>query len=206
MLGSGAIYPILESDIIVEPFKLSAAWPRVFGLDVGWNRTAAVWGAWDQTTDTVFLYDEWYRSQGEPAIHVAGINARGGNWMPGVIDPASRGRSQVDGQKLIDVYGGMGLMLAPANNAVEAGITTVWERMAEGRLKVFSSLQNWRSEFRIYRRDKNGKVVKSDDHLMDATRYLMMSGLEIAQTKPGNEQPDYDAHYSDQTRSSVTGY
>jgi hypothetical protein len=41
--------------------------------------------------------------------------------------------------------------------------------MAEGRLKVFSSLQNWRSEFRIYRRNKNGKLVKSDDHLMDAT-------------------------------------
>jgi hypothetical protein len=49
--------------------------------------------------------------------------------------------------------------------------------MAEGRLKVFSSLQNWRSEFRIYRRDKNGKVVKSDDHLMDASRYLLMPGL-----------------------------
>jgi hypothetical protein len=71
---------------------------------------------------------------------------------------------------------------------------------------IVQATWDWRSEFRIYRWDKNGKVVKSDDHLMDASRYLMMSGLEIAQTKPGNEQPDYDAQYSDQTRSSVTGY
>jgi hypothetical protein len=32
-------------------------------------------------------------------------------------------------------------------------------------------LQNWLSEFRIYRRDEKGKIVKQNDHLMDATRY-----------------------------------
>jgi hypothetical protein len=204
-LGAGAIYPILESDIVCEPFKVPALWPRVYGLDVGWNRTAAIWAAWDQEADVVYLYDEWYRSEGEPAVHAQGIKARG-DWIPGVIDPAAKGRSQNDGTKLIESYSNIGLILVPADNAVEAGIMTVWERMAEGRLKVFTSLRNWLGEFRIYRRDKNGKVVKKGDHLMDATRYLLMSGLEIATCKPSHYEPDYESFYADQSRSSVTGY
>jgi hypothetical protein len=46
------------------------------------------------------------------------------------------------------------------------------------------SLQNWLSEFRIYRRDEKGKIVKQNDHLMDATRYLILSGLHVASREP----------------------
>jgi Terminase RNaseH-like domain len=51
--------------------------------------------------------------------------------------------------------------------------------MSAGRLKVFSSLSNWYQEFRLYRRDENGKVVKERDHLMDAMRYLVKSGRDL---------------------------
>src|SRR5262249_23266390 len=144
---------------------------------------AVVWAACDTDSDTVYLYDEHYRSQAEPAIHAQAIRARG-DWIPGVIDPSAKGRSQTDGTKLIEVYTEMGLLLAPADNSVEAGLMSVWERLSEGRLKVFNTLQNWLGEFRIYRRDEKGKVVKKGDHLMDATRYLLMSGLQHATTKP----------------------
>lgn len=52
------------------------------------------------------------------------------------------------------------------------------------KLKVFGSLVNWFAEFRLYRRDENGKRVKENDHLMDCTRYLVMSGLDRAIAKP----------------------
>lgn len=65
-LGAGAIYPVEESAITVEPFAIPAYWRRAYGLDVGWNRTAAVWGAHDPNTDTVYLYAEHYRGQAEP--------------------------------------------------------------------------------------------------------------------------------------------
>jgi hypothetical protein len=48
----------------------------------------------------------------------------------------------------------------------------VWERLSTARLKVFANLNDWLMEYRIYRRDKNGRIVKKVDHLMDATRYL----------------------------------
>ena len=46
MLGSGAIYPLPESLITCDPFEIPSYWPKAYGMDVGWNRTAAVWGAW----------------------------------------------------------------------------------------------------------------------------------------------------------------
>lgn len=182
-LGAGAIYPVDEEDFKIKPFAIPSHWPRVFALDVGWNRTAAVWAAIDRETDCVYLYTEHYRGQAEPTVHAAAIKARG-DWIPGVIDPASRGRSQVDGKQLFTTYRGLGLNIAAAENAVEAGILAVWERLSTGRLKVFSTCSNWLKEQRLYRRDESGKVVKKGDHLMDATRYLIVSGLRRATVRP----------------------
>jgi hypothetical protein len=86
----------------------------------------------------------------------------------------------------MELYGKLGLMLAPAENAVEAGITEVWNLLVSGRLKVMESLENWLREFRKYHRDDKGggKIVKRYDHLMDSTRYLMVSGRPYMCTKP----------------------
>jgi hypothetical protein len=53
-------------------------------------------------------------------------------------------------------------------------------------LKVLESLSNWLREFRKYHRDDkgSGKIVKRDDHLMDATRYLIISGRLRMCTQP----------------------
>lgn len=182
-LGSGAIWPIPLEDILCDPFPLPAYWGRAFALDVGWKKTAAVWGAFDRETDTVYLYSEYYVGQQLPVVHASAIKARG-SWIPGLIDPAARGRAQMDGEKLIDAYRAEGLDLTPANNAVEAGLYEVWQRLSTGRLKVFKTLRNWQAEFMLYRRDENGKVVKEFDHLVDPTRYLIMAGRDIYKTKP----------------------
>lgn len=188
-LGAGAIYPVPESDIVIPDFDIPAHWPRVYGMDVGWNRTAAVWGAIDRETNTTYLYSEHYRGQAEPIIHADSIKGRG-EWIPGVIDPASRGRNQKDGDQLLQQYTELGLELQTAINAREAGLYAVWQRMSGGKLKVFKSLGNWLSEFRLYRRDEKGNVVKENDHLMDATRYLVVSGLQVATTEPVKRNVD----------------
>lgn len=182
-LGSGVIYPVAEDSYVVEPFKIPEWWPRAYALDVGWNRTAAVWGAWNRENDTVYIYDEYYVAEAPPQVHADAIKGRG-VWMPGVIDPAARGRSQRDGVALMGEYQSLGLDVMPANNEVEAGIFAVYRRLVSGRLKVFSSCTNLRSERRLYRRDEKGKIVKERDHLMDAERYLIMSGMARATTAP----------------------
>ena len=175
-LGAGAIYPVPESEVMVKPFMVPDYWPRAYGLDVGWNRTAAAWGALDRDSDVLYLFSEYYRGKAEPSIHADAIKARG-DWIPGVIDPAARGRSQLDGRQLMVMYQDLGLELYPSANTVETGIYHVWQRLSTGRLKVFSTMENWLSEYRIYRRDDSGRVVKADDHLMDSTRYMVISGM-----------------------------
>ena len=93
-----------------------------------------------------------------------------------MIDPSARGRSLDDGRQLMVTYGELGLKLEITKTAVEAGLYDVWERLSTGRLKVFRTLQNWQAEYRLYRRDEKGAVVKQFDHLMDDTRYLILSG------------------------------
>lgn len=189
-IGSGAIYPVPEDQIVVDDFAIPAHWPRAYGLDVGWNCTAAVFGAIDREADVVYLYSEHYQGQQEPSTHVAGIHGRG-VWINGVIDPASRGRSQKDGEQLLVIYRNLGLKLVPANNSVESGLFEVHQRLATGRLKVFRSMTNWLSEYRIYRRDDKGHIVKAKDHAMDATRYFVVSGIDVASLNISGDADDY---------------
>lgn len=204
-LGSGAIYPFGEDEITLPPFDIPVHFKRWYALDVGWNKTAALWFALDQDTDIMYVTGEHYRSQAEPSVHAAAINQRG-QWIPGVIDPAARGRSQKDGERLIDIYGGpgLGLNLTIADNAVEAGILDVFNRFSSGRLKIFTTCRNTLAELRIYRRDEKGKIVKEKDHLMDDLRYGVRSGPAIGAYPPRDEwhrirpgrtqhQIDYDA-------------
>jgi hypothetical protein len=206
-LGAGAIYPIQESELLVDPFELPIWWPRVYGMDVGWNRTAALWGAINQETDTLYLYDEYYRGQAEPAVHVASIKIRG-SWIPGVIDPASKTPSQRDGERLFIEYRDMGLDLFPASRGSgpsprEGGILAVWKRMTTGRVKVFRSLVNFWGEFRVYRRAEDGTVVKQNDHLMDCLRYLVTTGIHVAALPPDDDERM--AEFIEQTRVKNTG-
>jgi phage terminase large subunit-like protein len=193
-LGAGAIYPVPESDILVDDFSIPDHWPRVYGMDVGWNRTAVLWGALDRDNDILYLTREYYRGQAEPSVHASAIKGAKDKdaWIPGVLDPASRGRSQVDGSQLLQDYIDLGLDIEVAFNGVESGIYDVWQRLSSGRLKVFKSLTNWLFEFRLYRRDEKGRIVKEHDHAMDAMRYLVMSGLERAKVKPLPKEADDD--------------
>ena len=177
-MSAGAVYPIPEEAFLVDDFAIPPHWPRAYGLDVGWNRTAAVWGAHDLESSVWYLYSEHYVGKEEPVMHASAIQARG-KILRGAIDPAAKGRSQKDGAQLMAEYIKLGLNLSEADNAVEAGIHAVWVDLSGGKLKVFRSMVNWLSEFRLYRRGDNGKVIKERDHLMDGTRYLRMTGMKM---------------------------
>lgn len=190
VLGAGVIYPVPEEEYLVDDFEVPKHWLRAYGLDVGWNWTAAPWGAYDQETDTWYLYHEYKRGEAEPSTHAEAIRAPG-EWIHGVIDSAANGRSQEDGSRLIESYRGRGLKLTNADKSIHAGIYEIWLRLTTGRLKVFRSLTQWRKEVRLYRRDDKGRIVKENDHLMDATRYLIMSGRPVAKAVPVAADP-YD--------------
>jgi phage terminase large subunit-like protein len=134
LLSSGMIFPIAEEDITVDDFEVPVWFRRVYGLDYGWNWTAAVWLAHDESRDMIYVTDVYKRGIAEPPVHIAAIKARG-SWIPGVADPAG-GTSQRDGRKLLNEYQEALGDLFPANHAVDAGLLRIWQRMITGKLKV----------------------------------------------------------------------
>ncbi len=186
-LGSGAVYPVPTDVIEIKAFEIPDYWPRAYGMDVGWNRTAAIWGALDVKSDILYLYDEHYVAEENPSTHANAIMGFGvsgsgrGRWIPGFMDPAARGRMQDDGVRMIESYKRLGLNIECADrHLTEAAVHEVWLRLSSGRLKVFSHLQYFFKEYLLYRRDTKGKIIESKsrpDHLMDALKFLVCSGL-----------------------------
>ena len=184
-LGSGRVYPISEDDLLVDDFVIPEHWIQAYGFDVGWKATAATWGALNRESDVLYLHSCYKQGEEKPVVHAASVKARG-EWVPGLADPAALGRGQKDGSQLIVEYNDLGLKLVPAENPVEAGILKLYKRMTTGRLKVFRSMVQWLEEFRIYRRDEKGKIIKDFDHLMDTTRYLNNSIVSVGIVRPIN--------------------
>lgn len=203
-LGAGAVYPILQEDIVIDDFQIPPWYLRAYALDTGWNNTAALWGAWDRENDVIYLNSCYKQGHAEPETHVRAIKSRG-DWIPGVGDYA--GASQLDGKRVIDEYINLGLNLYYPDKHIESGIFAVWERLVTGRLKIFKSLVPLLNEMRIYRRNDKGQVADGqDDHLCDCMRYLVVSGGQIASLPPIDIEEDYIEQRAISNAGNSAGY
>jgi len=192
VLGSGRVYPVVESMITEQAFRIPHHWPRICGVDFGWDHPAAgVWMAWDRDTDTVHLYDCYRQSEQSAIFHGAIIKAKG-PWIPVAWPHDGMQHGKSDGAELAASYRKYGANMREKHashpehgNSLEATVGMVLERMQTGRLKVASHLVEWFEEFRLYHREK-GLIVKANDDLLSAMRYGLMD-LEHAAT-PAPEQ------------------
>ena len=122
-------------------------------------------------------------------LHAAAIRAWGTEWVPIAWPHDGLAADKGSGEELAAQYRGQHLNMLPeratfpdGGSGVEAGLMEMLDRMQTGRLKVFTHLNDWFEEFRLYHR-KDGKVVKEHDDLMAATRYALMM-LRFATTEP----------------------
>jgi hypothetical protein len=187
-LGSGRVFPVTEESVREEQLNMPAHWPRIAGLDFGWDHpTAAVWMAWDRDADVVHVYDCYRLREQTPVVHAAALNARG-RWIPVAWPHDGLQHEPGSGVTLAQQYREQGANLLPdkavfadGSNSVEAGVLDLLDRMKTGRFKVAAHLGDWWEEFRLYHR-KNGQIVKIGDDLMAATRYALMM-LRFASVK-----------------------
>lgn len=179
-MGSGRVFPVAEEAIRVEPFRLPYYWPRICGIDFGWDHPfSAVWLALDPDTDTLYVYDVFKVREQTPAMHASVMRAKG-LWIPISWPHDGLQHDKGSGDELQSLYKSQGLNMLPekaswkdGGNSVEKGIIDLLERMQTGRFKVFSHLNDWFDEFRLYHR-KDGKLVKENDDAISATRYALM--------------------------------
>jgi len=202
MIGTGMVYPVDEGKIIIDPFRIPGHWPRIIGVDFGWEHAATlVCLTWDRDTDILYLYDCWKQSRALTEIHAQAIRSRG-EWVPVVWPHDGMKHDPKSGKPMADLYRSMGVNMhfqpfsnppsigqkeGQGGNGVEIGIQEILSRMETGRFKVFSNLKDWFDEWRMYHR-KNGEIAKFNDDLMDATRYAIMMRRH-AITQPIRQKP-----------------
>ena len=186
VMGSGLIYPVAEDTIKCEPFPIPDHWPRIAGIDFGYEHPAAwVTAAWDREEDVIYITDCIKMEKMTPDQQVMQIQQRGGRHIPTAWPADGMTAEKGTGIALKQQYEGLYFLpdsfLNPAdpvtgkaNRSVEAGIMAILDRMKSNRFKVFQHLEELLKELRMYHR-KEGKIVKSFDDAVDAMRYAVMS-------------------------------
>jgi hypothetical protein len=180
VLGSGRVFPIDEDLLKVEAFEIPDIWPRIGGLDFGWDHpTARVELAHDRDTDTIYVTKCYAQREATPIVHAGALRAWG-DWLPWAWPHDGLQHDKGSGDALAGQYREQGLNMLPeratfedGGSGVEAGIAEMLDRMNTGRWKVFSHLEDWFAEFRLYHR-KDGLIVKLNDDRLSASRYAMM--------------------------------
>ena len=169
-LGSGAIYPISDDDITVDDFPIPDHWPRIRGMDTGWNWTSACWMTFDPDTGTKYVYESYKNAKTEMPVHAEAINVKG-EWIEGPCDYA--GTDQSDGTKILSEYKRLRVKVYPADKkGKNLDLHTNYNEMLKGEIKVFRrGGAEFLEEKRLYRRDIKGNIVKENDHVMDAFQY-----------------------------------
>lgn len=196
MLGSGMVFPIAPDKITIDPITIPDHWMRIIGIDLGFDHPNAVAAlAWDNTTDTYYLYDE-YSERGEKlSDHANAIRGKGGDQIPVVVPhDAFKRDSSNTGKQFVQLFQDYGLNIVmqafsnppgsdgKSSNSVEFGVNFMLRAMEEGRFKVFSTCKKFLQEMNMYHR-QDGKIIDKHDDMISATRYATLMASRYA--RPG---------------------
>jgi phage terminase large subunit-like protein len=214
-MGSGRIFPVADSAVKVEPFDIPRHWARIGGLDFGYDHpTAGSELVWDKDTDTIYVVAAYKKRGADIAnfgmspttAHAAALKPWGD--IPWAWPHDGLQHDKGSGQSLRDQYKEAGLDMLPdkathppkpdkdgklvegsGGNGVEAGVQEMLDRMLSGRWKVFSHLEVWFEEFRLYHR-KDGQIIKEFDDVLSSSRYAYMMRRFARTAQTSKKAPD----------------
>lgn len=188
LMGAGRVFPFAEDKIVIDPIEIPRWWPRIIGVDYGWDHPfAAVMEAWDRDADIVYVIADYREARVTPAIHAAAIKPWG-SW-PVAWPHDGLNTEKGTGEQLKKNYIDEGLNFLPwkatnipqqgqqegeGGNSPESAILDMYQRMETGRWKVFKTCRNWLEEYRTYHRDKTAKLIKIRDDTISSSRYAHM--------------------------------
>jgi hypothetical protein len=198
---TNSIFSMPLAEVTCDPFAIPAHWPRVYALDLDWQRVSAVWAACDPDSQMVYLYSEYSARRVELAIHADAIRSRGKD-VRGFMNPAAHGRTREEGAQLIAELWKRDLTLMASPHVSDVGIGEMANLLAAQRLRVSSTLMGWTSEYPLYRRDEKGKPNDAECPLVACTALL----APIAPRLSPEEEGEGDVEGRGRGRSAVTGY
>lgn len=189
MMGEGAVFPVDDNLIRIDPIRIPGHWARIKGCDFGIDHPAAgVDIAWDRDQDVIYLIDCYRKANEQVPYHAVWFN-KSGRRIPVAWPHDGMNREKSGGKTLAQHYRdhGVNMMSKSARyprargdesdkggpQPVEPIVDEMLERMTTGRFKAFSSLPDFFEEKRSYHR-KDGKIVDRRDDILKALFYAVM--------------------------------
>lgn len=159
------------------------------GTDFGLNMASVLIG-W--CGDNIYIVDCYGAYNITTRRFQAILKAKGWDqhWGYNYCDPSG-------GERLQEVY-----MSQKADNDVEAGIDNIQTAIEEDRFFVVNTCRGVLDEIMQYKKDDNGKIVKVNDHFMDAMRYGIHSfrkPVKFKRTHQTNKTKPITSGYRDKT-------
>lgn len=196
MLGEGRIFPFQDEYYKCDPFKIPEHFSEILGIDFGIGHPAGTARlAYDRDNDIIYVVYAIKRPNKKASDHARIIKQAGGDKMGDKIPVAwphdGVNRDKASGKELYKTYLREGVSMlgrsARYNNdtggrqAQEPVINEMFERIDDGRLKVFSTCGCVFEEMRNFHR-KDGLIVNLQDDVIKSIMYAIMM-LRFARSK-----------------------
>ncbi len=162
---AGAIYDHFDDSMIVEAAQVPQIEEYTVGVDFGLNMAAVLIG-W--CGDSIYILADYGAYCSTTSSFNSAITAA---WKekisqaPAYCDPSG-------GERLTEIA-----RSHKANNDVEAGLNSINTKMEHKQFFVCRTCTGVLGEIYEYKRDETGKVIKENDHYMDAMRYGVYSRI-----------------------------
>lgn len=189
--GMGKVFPTDERFITVTPFAIPSNWKRAYGMDFGWDPTAAVWMTYDPSDKVYYVYSEYKQGRQALYVHANAIKSKG-EWIPGLCDPSRGLVNYNDGTHQMEEYQRLGLALYPSDSGIQSGINKLLNGFESGTIKIFYTCVKLLEEIRLlHYDDENPNKIKDgqEDHETDALKYVYTLFHSVAKSE--------DDHYDD---------
>lgn len=184
---------------VIPAFDIPEAWQRARGIDYGSTAPyACLWGAWDNDGNC-YVYREDYGALLTPAEQARRVQSRSvfvdehgaerkERFTNTVADPSVFSNHRGAGKSIADLWAAAGLRVTKAKNHRPAGWANVRQYLWDGekvnmdksvggpRLFIFDTCVNLTRTIALMQHDRLKQEdldTKSEDHAVDALRYLL---------------------------------
>lgn len=188
VFGMGKVFRMKEEIVVTPAFEIPKHFALVYGLDpaaTSGGTYGVVLMAHDRDNDIIYIVKDYKKSNITPVEHHNNLMHIIPDWVTGIADPAGGGEDQHTRESTLDFFRRMGRDLVVANKTKgkkESIIDEIEMRTRSGKFKIFDTCTNYLDEWRRYSRDDKGKIIKQNDHTLDASFYAL-SGLHSAKTE-----------------------
>jgi phage terminase large subunit-like protein len=184
----GRVYPEFDGSHVVSEHAPKRGMPVYIGIDPGIRHMCGVLFLYHTLDDKLVVFEELalrdmnVEEVANEIYKVLAYYKVSYTWA--VIDPAAQNREMATGRSLQFEFQDKGIRCFPGQNDPRAGFNRVKVRLENMKLEVTDNCTELISEFRNYRWAKPQKraqsdpkedVIKKDDHLLDALRYVCMA-------------------------------